>query len=86
MTPSGRLQAAIEHANNIVIGASIAIMDASSSSAEKAQSRYFQSLFSEIRNVLQGALADADGSHDEPGTLDRALALASAVLGGEVHK
>ena len=69
-------------ANNMVLGASLAIIDSRSSSAEQVQARYFQSLFSALRNFLQSALGDAEGSHDEPGAFEHALILADAINSG----
>ena len=82
MTPVERLEAAIGKANNMVLGASFAIMDSASSPAEQVQARYFQTLFSALRNLLQSALGDAGGSHDEPGAFEHALILADAINAG----
>lgn len=55
MSATERLDEAISRANDMVIGASIAIMDRRSTPAEAAQASFFQSLFSAIRDVLQEA-------------------------------
>ncbi|MDQ1215722.1 hypothetical protein [Microbacterium arborescens] len=81
-----RLEAGIEHANDMVIGASFAIMDAAASEPTRQQARYFQSLFSRIRDVLTdarrgywgpGTAPDDWESHDSSRA---ALALADAVV------
>lgn len=63
------LDDAIERANDIVIGASLGVMDTRASEAEQKQGRYFMELFSGVRDVLR------DG-----GTSSSIAALAEAVM------
>lgn len=87
---SEKLDAAITRANEMVIGASMAIMDRDSSPAQQEQGRYFQRLFSGVGDVLQDALAN----YWEPGEAPEdwesfessraTVRLAHAVLGEEV--
>lgn len=57
-TTTQKLDEAITRANDMVLGASMAIMDRGSSAAQQEQGRYFQRLFSGVRDVLQDALAN----------------------------
>lgn len=58
-----RLETGIRRANEMVIGASFAIMDSESSEATRDQARFFQNLFTRIRDVL----AEARTAYWEPG-------------------
>lgn len=84
---SEKLDAAITRANEMVLGASMAIMDSDSSSAQQEQGRYFQRLFSGIRDVMQEALANywlpSEGPEDWESfeSSRKVLRLAHAVLG-----
>lgn len=64
---------AITKANDMVIGASFAIMESDEGPA-RTQARYFQSLFTAIRNVLQYGQDD-----ESPAELE----LARAVVGAD---
>lgn len=72
------LDHAITKANEMVIGASFGIMEAETAAA-KSQARYFQALFSGVRDVLQGALDGRD-----PSRSGAVMTLASAVVGVDV--
>lgn len=82
-----KLDAAITRANEMVLGASMAIMDAESSQAQQDQGRYFQRLFSGIRDVLQEAHANYWMPGEAPDDWEsfessrNVLRLAHAVLG-----
>lgn len=86
-----KLDAAITRANEMVLGASLAIMDRDLTTAQQDQGRYFQSLFSGIRDVLQ----DARRGYWNPGSAPEdwetfessraVLRMASAVLGEEAN-
>lgn len=84
---SEKLDAAITRANEMVLGASMAIMDRGSSQAQQDQGRYFQRLFSGIRDVLQEAHANywqpSEGPEDWESfeSSQKVLRLAQAVLG-----
>ena len=73
------LDDAITQANDLVIGASMTIMDRESTPHEQTQGRYFQSLFTAVRDVLQQA---KDGR--DPSRSTTTMALARAVVGADV--
>lgn len=82
-----KLNEAITRANEMVLGASMAIMDVDSSPAQQEQGRYFQRLFSGIRDVLQEANANywlpgqAPEDWESFESSRKVLRLAHAVLG-----
>lgn len=88
---SEKLDAAITRANEMVLGASMAIMDIDSSPAQQEQGRYFQRLFSGVRDVLQDARANywiPGAAPEEWESFESSRAtvrLAHAVLGEEVR-
>ncbi|WP_455904697.1 hypothetical protein [Microbacterium sp.] len=82
-----KLDAAITRANDMVLGASMAIMDTDSSQAQQDQGRYFQRLFSGISDVLQEAHSNywlpgqAPDDWESFESSQNVLRLARAVLG-----
>lgn len=86
-----KLNEAITRANDMVLGASMAIMDRDSSPAQQEQGRYFQRLFSGVRDVLQDAFANYWAPGEAPEDWESfessraTIRLAHAVLGEEAN-
>lgn len=86
-----KLDEAITRANEMVLGASMAIMNAESPQAQQDQGRYFQRLFSGIRDVLQEAHSNywlpgqAPDDWESFESSQNVLRLAHAVLGEDAN-
>lgn len=72
------LDKAITRANEMVLGASLGVMDRSATPQMQEQARFFQRLFSAVRNVLQASKDGRDSSRS-----DATMELACAVVGAE---